>query len=133
MEVLREQLASFQIRLQEQLVKFSEVEPLIQTGRLLAGILHDLNNPLMHIMGQTEFLQMIHPEIENLVLIQDQARRMGKMVSAIMQRLKSSQSRKMEWIQVNKLLEEEVFSSTVSLSSSSRLKKSGNFKIICPW
>lgn len=109
MEVLREQLASFQIRLQEQLVKFSEVEPLIQTGRLLAGILHDLNNPLMHIMGQTEFLQMIHPEIENLVLIQDQARRMGKMVSAIMQRLKSSQSRKMEWIQVNKLLEEEVF------------------------
>lgn len=109
MDVLREQLASFQTRLQEQLVRFAEVEPLIQTGRLLAGILHDLNNPLMHIMGQTEFLQMLHPEIENLGMIQEQARRMGKMVSAIMQRLKSSQSRKMEWIQVNKLLEEEIF------------------------
>ena len=106
---LREQLVSFQTRLQEQLVRFSEVEPLIQTGRLLAGILHDLNNPLMHIMGQTEFLQMVHPEIENLTVIQDQARRMGKIVSAIMQRLKSSQSRRLEWIQVNKLLEEEVF------------------------
>ena len=63
----------------------------------------------MHIMGQTEFLQMVHPEIENLTVIQDQARRMGKIVSAIMQRLKSSQSRRLEWIQVNKLLEEEVF------------------------
>ena len=75
----------------------------------MAGILHDLNNPLMHIMGQAEFLQMLHPEIENLTVIQDQARRMGKIVSAIMQRLKSSQSRRLEWIQVNKLLEEEVF------------------------
>jgi len=85
------------------------MEPLIQTGRLLAGILHDLNNPLMHIMGQAEFLQMLHPELENLTIIQEQARRMGKIVSAIMQRLKSSQSRRLEWIQVNKLLEEEVF------------------------
>jgi signal transduction histidine kinase len=109
MGILREQLLSFQTRLQEQLVRFSEVEPLIQTGRLLAGILHDLNNPLMHIMGQAECLQMLHPEIENLAVIQGQARRMGKIVSAIMQRLKLSQSRRLEWMQLNKLLEEEVF------------------------
>lgn len=109
MVVLREQLICFQTRLQEQLARFSEMEPLIQTGRLLAGILHDLNNPLMHIMGQAEFLHMLHPELENLTIIQEQARRMGKIVSAIMQRLKSSQSRRLEWIQVNRLLEEEVF------------------------
>ena len=108
MVFLREQLTSFQTQLQGQIVKFSEVEPLIQTGRLLAGILHDLNNPLMSIMGQAEFLQVLHPELENVSVIQRQAERMREIVSAIMQRIRSSQSRRLEWIQLNQLLQEEV-------------------------
>jgi two-component system NtrC family sensor kinase len=108
MAFLREQLYSFQTQLQDQISRFSEVEPLIQTGRLLAGILHDLSNPLMSIMGQTEYLRILHPDLENVNVIRRQAQRMREIVSAIMQRIRSSQSRKLEWIQINKLLQEEV-------------------------
>ncbi len=108
MACLRGQIMSFQTQLQEQIVRFSEVEPLIQTGRLLAGILHDLNNPLMSIMGQAEFLRILHPDLENVSVIQRQAQRMREIVSAIMQRMRSSQSRRLEWIQINELLREEV-------------------------
>ena len=108
MAFLREQLYSFQTQLQDQISRFSEVEPLIQTGRLLAGILHDLNNPLMSIMGQAEYLRILHPDLENVNVIQRQALRMREIVSAIMQRIRSSQSRKLEWIQINRLLQEEV-------------------------
>ena len=108
MAILREQLISSQAQLQDQIARFLEVEPLIQTGRLLAGVLHDLNSPLMSIMGQAEFLQVLHPEIENVSVIQKQAQRMRKIVSAIMQRIRSSQSRRLEWIDVNTLLQEEV-------------------------
>jgi signal transduction histidine kinase len=109
MASLRQQLTSFQTQMQDQIAKFSEMEPFIQTGKLLAGILHDLNNPLMNIMGQAEFLQIIHPELENVSIIQKQAKRMREIVSAIMQRAKSSQSRRFEWIHINQLLKDEVF------------------------
>jgi|WetSurMetagenome_2_1015567.scaffolds.fasta_scaffold01899_13 signal transduction histidine kinase len=108
MTILREQLVSSQAQLREQITRFSEVEPLIQTGRLLAGVLHDLNSPLMSIMGQAEFLQVLHPEIENVGVIQKQAQRMRRIVSAIMHRIRSSQSRRLEWININTLLEEEI-------------------------
>jgi signal transduction histidine kinase len=105
---LREQLALFQSQMQDQIVRFSELEPFIQTGKLLAGILHDLNNPLMSIMGQAEFLQVLYPELENVGVIQKQAKRMRDIVSAIMQRVRSSQSRRLEWIYINKILQDEV-------------------------
>jgi signal transduction histidine kinase len=108
MAILRRQLLFSQTQLQEQMARFSEVEPLIQTGRLLAGVLHDLSSPIMSIMGQAEFLQVLHPEIENVGVIQKQAQRMRKIVSAITQRIRSSQSRRLEWIQINTLLQEEV-------------------------
>jgi signal transduction histidine kinase len=108
MAILREQLVSSQTQLREQISRFSEVEPLIQTGRLLAGVLHDLNSPLMSIMGQAEFLQVLHPEIENVGVIQKQAQRMRKIVTVIMQRIRSSQSRRLECININTLLQEEV-------------------------
>ena len=75
---LQEQLALVQMEWKEQMSKLSEVEPLIQTGRLLAAVLHNLNNPLTYIMGQSQLLYNLHPEMENLKLIQDQALRMRK-------------------------------------------------------
>jgi len=108
MASLREQLISFHLKLQEQIKKFADIEPFIQTGRLLAGILHDLTSPLMAIMGQAEYLQLIHPELDNLSVILNQGQRMSKIMSAIMQRIKSSKNRKLEYIYLNQLLQEEV-------------------------
>jgi signal transduction histidine kinase len=105
---LRDQVNTFQTLLKDQLSKFSDVEPLIYTSKLLAGVLHDVNNPLMHIMGQAELLQLLHPEIENLGVIQKQAERIRSILTTIMQRLKTSQSRRLEWVQLNEILVNEV-------------------------
>jgi signal transduction histidine kinase len=108
MASLREQLMSSDLQLQEQIKKFAEIEPIIQTGKLLAGILHDLSNPLMAIMGQAEYLQLIHPELDNANVILSQGQRMKRIMEAIMQRIKSSKSRNVESIDLNRLLQEEV-------------------------
>lgn len=106
---LREQLRVFQEQWKEQVGRFSEVEPLIHTGRLVAGILHNLNNPLTYIMGQAELLQLVHPEVENINSIKNQAIRMRKIMATIVKRVKDSQTRQTEWLPLNELLEEEVF------------------------
>jgi two-component system, NtrC family, sensor kinase len=109
MSALREQLELFQEQWREQLSRFSEVEPLIHTGRLLAGILHNLNNPLTYIMGQAELLKILHPEVDNIDVISQQAARMKRIMSTITKKMKESQTRESSWLQFNELLKEEMF------------------------
>lgn len=109
METLQEQLALVQVEWKEQLAKLSEVEPLLQTGRLLAAVLHNLNNPLTYIMGQSQLLYALHPEMENLKQIQDQAVRMRKIIGTIAKRVRVSQKRDQEWLQLNELIQEELY------------------------
>jgi len=106
--LLREQVRQFQAQCKDQFAKFSEVEPLIQTGRLLAGILHNLSNPLTYIMGQAELLQVLHPDIENISVIETQALRMRDIMSTIMKKVSASQAREPQWLQFNDVLREEV-------------------------
>lgn len=108
-KVLRQQLGELQGQWEQQLSKYSEAEPLIHTGRLLAGILHDLNNPLTFIMGQTELLQFMHPEVENIGIIREQALRMKSIISTITKRMRQAQCRQMESLDLNRVLQEEVF------------------------
>jgi signal transduction histidine kinase len=106
---MREQLEHFQEQWKEQLSRYSEVEPLIHTGRLLAGILHNLNNPLTYIMGQAELLKILHPEVENIDVISQQAARMKRIMATITKKMKESQTRESTWLQFNELLKEEMF------------------------
>lgn len=108
MTALQEQLALVQLEWKEQLSKLTEVEPLIHTGRLLAAVLHNLNSPLTYIMGQSELLYSLHPEMENLKLIQDQAVRMKQIIGTIAKRVRVSQNRDQEWLQLNNLIQEEM-------------------------
>jgi len=109
MALLKEQLTHFQSQWKDQLSKFSEMEPLIQTGRLVAGILHNLNNPLTYIMGQAELLRVIHPEVENIDVIQQQATRMKRIMSTVTKKMRDSQNRQTSWLQLNDILKEEMF------------------------
>jgi len=42
-------------------------------GHLTPGIVHNINNPLAVIIGRSQLLSMKHPEIPNLISIQEQA------------------------------------------------------------
>jgi signal transduction histidine kinase len=105
---LRQQVDLLQLEWKEQLSRLVEVEPLVQTSRLLAAILHNLNSPLTFIMGQAELLQAVHPEVENLDAIREQAARMKRMMTTFVKRLRTSQSRDTEPLLLNELLREEV-------------------------
>jgi signal transduction histidine kinase len=109
MKSLHEQVQLLQMEWKDQLSRLVEVEPLVQTGRLVAAILHNLNSPLTYIMGQAELLQAVHPEVENLEVIRDQAIRMRSMMASFIKRLRTSQSRDMCYLQLNEILKEEVF------------------------
>jgi two-component system, NtrC family, sensor kinase len=106
-ESLRDQLASAETHLQEYQLKMSETESMALAGRLLAGILHNLNSPLTYIMGQAQMLQMIHPEVTNLEKIEEQAVRMGQIITATLKKVKQSQVRQREFLQLNEVLIEE--------------------------
>jgi signal transduction histidine kinase len=108
MEALRQQVDLLQLEWKEQLSRIVEVEPLVQTGRLLAAILHNLNSPLTYIMGQAELLQSAHPEVRNLEVIREQAARMKRIMSTFIKRLRASQSRDLEALPLNEILREEV-------------------------
>ena len=108
MDALRMQVDLLQMEWKEQLSRFVEVEPLVETGRLLSAILHNLNSPLTYIMGQAELLQSVHPEVRNLELIREQAGRMKCIMSTFVKRLRASQSRETEALLLNEILREEV-------------------------
>ncbi len=104
---LRDQVGRLQRHLWQEQQKLFDAEPLIQTGRLAAGLLHELNNPLSFILGHSELLQIFHPEVENVKKIHEQAARMNALISDLMERLRQSRERRLEWLDVNQLLREE--------------------------
>ncbi|MGA7878599.1 MAG: response regulator [Desulfoferrobacter sp.] len=106
---LREQLELFQSQWKEQLAKFSDFEPLIHTGRSMASILHNLNNPLTYIMAQAELLKVLHPEVRNIDVIHQQAARMMRIVSTVTKKMKESQKSASSWLQLNDILKEEMY------------------------
>ena len=108
MSVLQEQIALLQSEWKGQLEKLAELEPVVQTGRLLSSILHNLSSPLSYIMGEAALLRARHPEVRNLGAIQEQAFRMQGIITAAMKRVKALQTRESEWVQLNDLLREEV-------------------------
>ncbi len=108
-ESLKQELIHFQSLWRDQLRKFSEAEPLIHTGRLVSGILHNLNNPLTYIMGQADLIQLTNPDTPNIAVIRKQAVRMKRIMATVMKRVKDSQVRESDWLQLNEIIEEEVF------------------------
>lgn len=105
---LRNNLEGLDRRWRQQLSNFSEVEPLIQTGRMLAGVLHDMSGPLMYIMNQAEMLRMLHPELKAIESIQQQADKMSRIMTALARRVQNAKFRETCVLQLNQILKDEV-------------------------
>jgi signal transduction histidine kinase len=108
LQSMRDELVLTQSHLQEYLQKMADSESFALAGRLLAGVLHNLNSPLSFIMSQAQLLHMVHPEVEDLQKIEEQAYRMGKIIQSVMNKVKHSHVRQEEWLNLNHVLEDEV-------------------------
>ena len=83
-------------------------EKMAAVGKLLTGIVHNLNNPLTTISGYTELLQRKYPENEALKKISIQISRMNEIIDNMMYKTSQGQNRGKKAININRLLTEEL-------------------------
>lgn len=107
-ESIREQLIQARDHLEKCRQGREEIESFAVAGRLLTGILHNLNNPLNYIMGEIQILQMIYPERKVFERIDKQACRIAQIIRSVLGKVKQSSVRQEEMLDLNKILEEEV-------------------------
>ena len=108
LRALREKVRHLRTHLAEQHDQLLGAEPLIQSGRELARVLHELNSPLTYIMGVSELLQMIHPDMDKIKAIHEQALRMDRIITSMTRRFRDSLTRQRGRLNLMDLLREEV-------------------------
>jgi signal transduction histidine kinase len=106
-EVIRERIFQAKSHL-EMHSERDNVELFTDAGQSMAGILHNLNNPLNYIMGQTQILQMIYPEMKVFKKIDKQASRMAQIIQSVLRKFKDSKVFQEEWLDFNQLLKDEI-------------------------
>lgn len=77
---------------------------LAAVGRLVDGIVHNLNGPLTTMMGRAELLRMRHPAIEGLDALVAQVNAMCEMIHAMVRRHALEQDTGERLIDLNELL-----------------------------
>ena len=77
---------------------------LAAVGRLVNGIVHNLNGPLTVIVGRAELLQMRHPEIKGLDGLVAQANAMREMIGTMVRRNVWAREPGEQLIDLNELL-----------------------------
>ena len=81
-------------------------ERMASVGILAAGIVHNLRNPLMTVMGFGELIQQMHPDIQGIDEIVASSHRMGEMIEDIL--TKSRQRKTPEEVDFNLLINREL-------------------------
>ncbi|MBT4980819.1 MAG: hypothetical protein HOL51_13960 [Gemmatimonadetes bacterium] len=81
-------------------------ERMASVGVLAAGIVHNLRNPLMTVIGFDEIIQRQYPDLDGLDEIIDAGKRMNNMVEDIL--AKSRSHKDTELVDCNLLLRREL-------------------------
>ena len=81
-------------------------ERMASVGILAAGIVHNLRNPLMTVMGFGELIQQMHPDIQGIDEIVASSHRMSEMIEDIL--TKSRQRKTPEEVDFNLLINREL-------------------------
>lgn len=81
-------------------------ERLASVGMVAAGIVHNLRNPLMGVLGFSELLQRKHPDLKELEYVVESANQISEMVENIL--AKSRHKKDIEPVNLNDLLQREL-------------------------
>ncbi|MEN6438854.1 MAG: response regulator [Syntrophobacter sp.] len=77
-------------------------------GQLMPAMLHNLNNRLTLIVGETQMLKAIHPEMNAVERIDRHACFMSQIIRSFLRKVKPSTSRQETILNLNQILVEEV-------------------------
>ncbi|MEM5787142.1 MAG: hybrid sensor histidine kinase/response regulator [Syntrophobacteraceae bacterium] len=107
-KLMREQLALAKNHLDSHQQDMEKQKALAAAGRLMPAMLHNLNNPLSYIMGETQILQLVHPEMKVFEKIDQQACRMAQIIRSFLRKMEQSETCQEKWLDLNQILIEEV-------------------------
>ena len=101
--------------------QFIQSERMASVGIVAAGIVHNLKNSLMGVLGYGELLQLEHPELPHIEQIVSSAQQMGAMIEDIL--AKSRQKKTPEPVDLNVLLRRELDFLAADLSFKHEVEK----------
>jgi len=101
----KKQFAAKEKEMHFELVQHSK---LASIGMLAAGIAHNMNVPLQGIQSLVELLKMTHPDTPYLNDIIEQVHRIGDIISNMLFKSRQEQHKKIQEIDLNQLLSEEL-------------------------
>ena len=96
-------------------------ERMASVGVLAAGIVHNLRNPLMTVIGFSEIIQLRHPDLDGLDEIVNAGKHLNDMVEDIL--AKSRQHKDTELVDFNLLLRRELDFMEVDLTFKHKVEK----------
>jgi PAS domain S-box-containing protein len=89
-------------------IELIQEQKLASIGMMSSGIAHNINSPLMGIMGLCQFLMMKNGESEELKSVVEQASKISSIVKNLMFKSRSEQEKTPASIDINRLLKEEL-------------------------
>jgi len=89
-------------------IELVQEQKLASIGMMSSGIAHNINSPLMGIIGLCQFIMMKSGETEELKNIIEQANRISSIVKNLMFKSRSEQEKIPMFIDINRLLQEEL-------------------------
>lgn len=108
---------------QELQIKLIQESKMASIGEFAAGIVHNLNNPLTVVLGMSEQLKYKYPEIKDMEKIVTQAEKMIDIISGILNKSKMEQLDKIQPININYVLREELQFLEADMTFKNRIKK----------
>jgi two-component system sporulation sensor kinase A len=89
-------------------IELVQEQKLASIGMMSSGIAHNINSPLMGIIGLCQFIMMKNGESEELKSIIEQANKISTIVKNLMFKSRSEQEKVPGFIDMNRLLQEEL-------------------------
>jgi two-component system sporulation sensor kinase A len=103
-------------------------QKLASIGMMASGIAHNINTPLMGIIGLSQFMMMKAGETEELKSIIEQANRISTIVKNLMFKSRSEQEKDAVFIDISRLLEEELRFLQADLDFKHNVEKDYHFQ-----
>jgi signal transduction histidine kinase len=92
-------------RLEIELIKSNR---LAELGRLVEGIVHNINSPLNSIVGYSQLIQKDHPELKDIEKIHQAGNNIAKMVKLLLSKIREDSISMMRPLDLNEIVDQEL-------------------------
>lgn len=119
-------------RMIEDLRKRGQAEKMAALGRLTAGFVHNLNNPLSCVIAYAEFLKGKYPQETRLDKLLSASNKMYTIISSMLHQARQGHHQRRERININQIISEEMSFFEADLEFKHQIEKRVDLAIDLP-